>query len=86
MPKKSIFDVLILIGRPAAGKSEILNHLENIEMEERIDRFHIGQMDVIDDFPMLWTWFEDDVTSKVGSMLEVRLQESLRLLWKLVGD
>ena len=86
MPKKSIFDVLILIGRPAAGKSEILNHLENIELEEGIDRFHIGQMDVIDDFPMLWTWFEDDVTSKVGSMLEVRLQESLRLLWKLVGD
>jgi hypothetical protein len=68
MTKKSIFDVLILIGRPAAGKSEILNHLENTLLKERIERYHIGQMEVIDDFPMLWTWFEEDeiLSGKLG--------------------
>jgi hypothetical protein len=55
-----IFDVIILLGRPAAGKSEILEHLRNTELQERIRKYHIGEMDVIDDFPMLWTWFEED--------------------------
>jgi hypothetical protein len=53
-------DVLILLGRPAAGKSEILAHLRNTELSERIQKYHIGRFDVIDDFPMLWTWFEED--------------------------
>ncbi len=26
----------------------------------RIRRYHIGDFDEIDDFPMLWTWFEED--------------------------
>jgi len=55
-----IFDVLLLLGRPAAGKSEILEHLRNTELKERIEKFHIGRLDVIDDFPMLWAWFEED--------------------------
>jgi len=65
MKRKSIFEVLILIGRPAAGKSEILDHLVKTGEGERSEKYHIGQMDVIDDFPMLWTWFEeDDILSK----------------------
>jgi hypothetical protein len=68
MTKKPIFEVLILIGRPAAGKSEILDHLANTEKGKRIEKYHIGQMDVIDDFPMLWTWFEEDdiLSGKLG--------------------
>jgi hypothetical protein len=60
-----IFEVLLLLGRPAAGKSEILEHLQNTELSERIEKYHIGKLDVIDDFPMLWAWFEeDDILSK----------------------
>jgi hypothetical protein len=57
-PKK--FDLLIFIGRPASGKSEIIDYLKKIEIAERIRRFHIGRIDEIDDFPMLWAWFEED--------------------------
>lgn len=54
------FDTLILIARPAAGKSEIINYLKNTPKPERLRRFHIGDFLEVDDFPMLWTWFEED--------------------------
>jgi hypothetical protein len=55
-----IFKKLILLGRPASGKSEIIDFLKKSSPEERVKRFHIGVIDEIDDFPMLWTWFEED--------------------------
>jgi len=54
------FDVLFLIARPAAGKSEIIDYLKRTDEAERRARYHIGPFDEIDDFPMLWTWFEED--------------------------
>jgi hypothetical protein len=54
------FDILLLIARPAAGKSEIIDYLKKTPLDERLHRFHIGRFDEIDDFPMLWTWFEED--------------------------
>jgi hypothetical protein len=54
------FKTLLLIARPGAGKSEIINYLKNTPEEERISRFHIGDFTEIDDFPMLWAWFEED--------------------------
>jgi hypothetical protein len=54
------FPLLILIGRPASGKSEIIDYLMRVEFEERVKRFRIGELEVLDDFPMLWTWFEED--------------------------
>ena len=64
---ENTFDVLLLIARPAAGKSEIINHLKNTPVQERIERFHIGNFSELDDFPMLWTWFEeDDILSRLG--------------------
>ncbi|NQS91498.1 MAG: hypothetical protein HQ574_03735 [Chloroflexi bacterium] len=57
---KNTFDILLLIARPAAGKSEIINHLKNTPVKERIQLFHLGEFEEIDDFPMLWTWFEED--------------------------
>jgi hypothetical protein len=65
--QKSTFDILLLIARPAAGKSEIIAHLKNTPKPDRIDRFHIGQFQELDDFPMLWTWFEEDaILSELG--------------------
>jgi hypothetical protein len=55
-----LFDVLILIARPAAGKSEIIHFLKNTPLDQRLERFHVGTIDEIDDFPMLWAWFEED--------------------------
>ncbi len=57
---KNHFEIIILMGRPAAGKSEVIDFLKKTPKKERIDRFHISDFEEIDDFPMLWTWFEDD--------------------------
>ena len=57
---ETFFPVLILNARPAAGKSEILHALKTTPVEERIARFHIGPLRILDDFPMIWTWFEED--------------------------
>lgn len=54
------FDILLLIARPAAGKSEVIAHLKNTPLEQRLEKFHIGGFQELDDFPMLWTWFEED--------------------------
>jgi hypothetical protein len=54
------FPILILIGRPASGKSEIIDYLLHTDPAERLRRFRIGRPDVVDDFPMLWAWFEED--------------------------
>jgi hypothetical protein len=55
-----IFPVIILNARPAAGKSEIIQALRAIPQDERAERFHIGSLRVLDDFPILWSWFEED--------------------------
>ena len=60
MTDKNTFDILLLIARPAAGKSEIIDYLKRTGVAERRRRFHIGEFEEIDDFPMLWTWFEED--------------------------
>jgi hypothetical protein len=55
-----ILPLVILNARPAAGKSEIIRFLRQLGDEERKNRFHLGPLHIIDDFPMLWTWFEED--------------------------
>jgi hypothetical protein len=68
----SIFPILILNARPAAGKSEILHYLQDVSLEERQKRFHIGDMKIFDDFPMLWAWFEeDDILEKEFNLLRL---------------
>ena len=59
MPKDT-FDVLILTGRPASGKSEIIDFLNHLPEDARRERFHVAHLEVLDDFPMLWAWFEED--------------------------
>jgi hypothetical protein len=64
---KDIFDILLLIARPAAGKSEVIDYLKNVPVDARRQRFHIGQFEEIDDFPLLWAWFEEDsLLDKMG--------------------
>jgi hypothetical protein len=60
MMAEDTFDVLILIGRPASGKSEIIDFLTRAPLDERAKKFHVAELDVLDDFPMLWAWFEED--------------------------
>ncbi len=62
------FDILILVGRPASGKSEMIDYLKRIAPDVRASRFHLAQLDVLDDFTMLWTWFEEDrlLADKLG--------------------
>lgn len=61
------FDILMLLARPAAGKSETMQFLRTTPLKQRMERFHIGQIDEIDDFPMLWAWFEeDDLLQEMG--------------------
>lgn len=60
MIEQPIFKILTLLARPAAGKSEVMDYLNRTPLEERIRRFHVGEINELDDFPMLWTWFEED--------------------------
>jgi hypothetical protein len=57
---QTTFDVIILTGRPASGKSEIIDFLTYLPEDIRQDHYHIARFDIHDDFPMLWTWFEED--------------------------
>ncbi len=74
MRSEGVFDIVFLIGRPAAGKSEIIDFLAKTPESERRKRFHIGDFREIDDFPMLWTWFEEDAI--LESMGKPRLHTS----------
>ncbi len=70
------FDVLILIGRPASGKSEIIDFLTCLPENTRRERFHVARLEVLDDFPMLWTWFEeDDILNKIFGLPRLHSDE-----------
>jgi hypothetical protein len=61
------FETIILIGRPAAGKSEVIDFLKQTDEAERTRRFHIGPFVEIDDFPFVWETFEiDDLLARLG--------------------
>ena len=38
----NLFENLIIIGRPAAGKSEVIDYLKKCTDAERAERFHVG--------------------------------------------
>ena len=62
-----LFPGLFLIGRPAAGKSEVIKSLHGPDPAERASRLHIGEFYELDDFPMIWSWFEeDDILARHG--------------------
>ncbi|MCS7240757.1 MAG: hypothetical protein NZ651_05900 [Candidatus Bipolaricaulota bacterium] len=66
-PQTDVFPYLILLGRPASGKSELINFLSLLPAFERAQAYHIGALRVIDDFPFLWEKFqEDDIWEALG--------------------
>jgi hypothetical protein len=61
------FDHLLILGRPAAGKSEFIDFMKKTEDRERADEYHIGKFKVVDDFFWLWEKFlEDDMWEQAG--------------------
>ncbi|MDI6802245.1 MAG: hypothetical protein QME58_00150 [Bacteroidota bacterium] len=65
--KKNNFPIVIIIGRPAAGKSEVIDYLKHSNANERLDRLHIANFEELDDFVYVWETFEvDDILTKHG--------------------
>ena len=61
------FPILIITGRPAAGKSEVIDFLKKADAKERLERFHIADFEELDDFVYVWESFEiDDMLTKHG--------------------
>jgi hypothetical protein len=61
------FPLLIITGRPAAGKSELIDFLKKCDPRERLQRFHIGAFEELDDFVYVWETFEiDDILTRHG--------------------
>lgn len=59
-------DVLLLLGRPGGGKSEFIDFMYKSDAKRRRERFHLGAIRVLDDFPILWEKFlEDDVWESI---------------------
>jgi hypothetical protein len=79
----NIFDIIILNGRPASGKSEVIDYLKKTSVADRAKRFHIGKLDEIDDFPMLWTWFEEDaILEKLMGKPRLHSDQDGYFLWE----
>ncbi len=54
------YPVIILVARPAAGKSEVIDYLKKTPLVERMERFNIAELAEFDDFLYIWEWFEED--------------------------
>jgi hypothetical protein len=63
------FPILIITGRPAAGKSEVIDFLKKCDPKERLQRFHITDFEELDDFVYVWETFEiDDILTRHGKL------------------
>ncbi len=61
------FPILILTGRPASGKSEVIDFLKKCDPIVRLERFHIANFEELDDFIYVWETFElDDLMTQMG--------------------
>ncbi len=56
-----IFRHLLVLGRPACGKSEFIDFLKHSSDDMRRRRLHIGRFEEVDDFQWIWEKFQDDV-------------------------
>lgn len=65
--RADVLPYLVLLGRPAAGKSELVQFLQGLPPEVRAAEYHLGTLSILDDFPILWEKFiEDDIWEAVG--------------------
>ena len=61
------FPILILTGRPASGKSEIIDFLRKCDPIVRLEKYHIANFEELDDFLYVWETFElDDLMTQLG--------------------
>lgn len=61
------FPILIITGRPAAGKSEVIDFLKKCDPIVRLERFNIANFEELDDFLYVWETFElDDLMSQMN--------------------
>lgn len=61
------FPILIITGRPAAGKSEVIDFLKNCDPIVRLEKYHIANFEELDDFAYVWETFElDDLMTQMG--------------------
>jgi hypothetical protein len=61
------FPILIITGRPAAGKSEVIDFLKKCDPIVRLEKFHIANFEELDDFIYVWETFElDDLMTRFG--------------------
>ncbi|OGQ04658.1 MAG: hypothetical protein A2W61_02350 [Deltaproteobacteria bacterium RIFCSPLOWO2_01_44_7] len=58
--KVILFKKLILLGRPASGKSEFIDFMKKLSDARRAEDFHIGAIAELDDFLWLWEKFQED--------------------------
>ena len=59
------FPILIITGRPAAGKSEVIDFLKKCDPIIRLEKFHIANFEELDDFIYVWETFElDDLMTR----------------------
>jgi hypothetical protein len=86
MTCEPIFEVLLLLARPAAGKSEVIDYLKKVPLPERMERFHVGQIEEIDDFPMLWAWFEEDALLERMGQPRLHTDREGYFLWQHLWD
>ncbi len=62
-----LFKNILLLGRPASGKSEFIDFMKTVSDAERAAKYHIGEFKEMDDFPWIWEKFlEDNVWEKAG--------------------
>jgi len=62
-----VFEVVLLLGRPACGKSELLDFMQRQPEERLRERYGLGRLVIVDDFPFLWDKFEeDDILERLG--------------------
>jgi hypothetical protein len=61
------FPILIITGRPASGKSEVIDFLKKCDPIVRLERFNVANFEELDDFPYVWETFElDDLMTQMG--------------------
>lgn len=61
------FENLLLLGRPASGKSEFMDFMKHVPATERAQKYHLAQLQELDDFPWIWEKFmEDNLWEKAG--------------------
>ncbi|MEA3239319.1 MAG: hypothetical protein U9Q94_06015, partial [Candidatus Bipolaricaulota bacterium] len=66
-PLDDTFDIILLLGRPAAGKSEFIDFMHKTPIAQRASDYYIAPFEALDDFPILWEkCVEDDLWESMG--------------------